>query len=95
MLRFDKATYSSLLYTFILSKRLISSLLGSDVLLFPEFISIVSILFSYFIELIILLYTFLVTSFSQGKENIICRTSFSKFSDVLPAFTCANAIGIL
>ena len=34
MLRFDKATYSSLLFKFILSERLSNSLLGSDVLLF-------------------------------------------------------------
>ena len=26
---------------------------------------------------------------------MICLISFSKFSDVLPAFTCANALGNL
>ena len=45
------------------------------------------------IELIILLHTFLVISFAQYKEYIICQISFSKFLDVLPAFTCVRAIG--
>ena len=39
------------------------------------------------------LYTFLVISFSQYKEYMICLIPFSKFSDVLRAFTCASAIG--
>ena len=47
-------------------------------------------MFYNFIEFIILLYTFLVISFSQYKKYIICLISFSKFSDVLPAFTCAS-----
>ena len=81
MLRFDKATYLSLLFKFILSERLSNSLWQSDVLLFSEFI--------------ILLYTFLVISFARNKEYIICLIWFSKFSDVLPAFTCASAIGNL
>ena len=46
-----------------------------------------------FIEFIILLYTFLAISFAQCKEYMISLISFSKFSDVLPAFTCARAIG--
>ena len=29
------------------------------------------------------------------KEYIICLISFSKFSDILPAFTCPSAIGSL
>ena len=63
---FDKATYLSLIYLttyisyFILSVRLSNSLLRSDILLFLEFINIVSILFCNFIEWMILLYTFLV-----------------------------------
>ena len=44
---------------------------------------------------IILLYTFLATSFALYKEYNTCRISFSKFLDVLPAFTCARAVGIL
>ena len=48
-----------------------------------------------FIEFIILLYTFLVISFARYKEYMICLISFSKFLDVLPAFTCARAIGNL
>ena len=39
-----------------------------------------------------MLYTFLVISFALNKE---CMISFSKFSDVLPAFTYARAIGNL
>ena len=40
-----------------------------------------------------LLYTFLIIYFAQYKEYIICLILFSKFSDVLPVFTCARAIG--
>ena len=66
MLRFDKATYLSLLFKFILSERLINNLL--DVLLFAEFTKIVSILFYIFIEFNILLCTFLVICFARYKE---------------------------
>ena len=92
MLRFDKATYLSLLFKFILSERLCNSLWGSDVLLFSEFINIVFILFYNFIEFIIFLHTFLVICQAQYKEYIIGIISFSKFSDVLPDFTCPRAI---
>ena len=57
-----------------------------------KFINIVSILFYNFIEFIVLLYIFLIIYFAWYKEYIICLISFSKFSDVLPAFTCANVI---
>ena len=63
MLRFDKAKYLSFLFKFILSERLSHSLRGSDVLLFLEFINIVSTLFYNFIEFILLLYTFLSNFF--------------------------------
>ena len=43
----------------------------------------------------ILLYRFLVILFARYREYIICLISFNKFSDVLPAFTCACAIGNL
>ena len=95
MLRFGKGIYLSLLFKFILLERLSNSLWGSDVLPFSEFINIVSILFYNFIEFIILLYTVLGFSFTRDKEYIICLTSFSKFSDVLPVFTCASATGNL
>ena len=72
-----------------------NSLWGSDVLLSLEFINIISILFYNFIEFIILLYTFLVISFAQYKEYMICLSLFSKFLDVLIAFTCARAVGNL
>ena len=71
-----------------------NNLWGSDVLLFPEFINIASILSYNFITLLKSLHCyilFLVISFAWYKEYIICLISFSKFSDVLPAFTCANA----
>ena len=64
MLRFDKATYLSLIFMFILSVRLSISLWESDVLLFLEFINTVSILFYNFIEFIMLLFAFLAISFS-------------------------------
>ena len=54
-----------------------------------------SILFYNFIEFITLLCTFLVTSFDPYKEFTICLISIGKFSDVLPTFTCARAIGTL
>ena len=72
-----------------------NNLWESDVLLFSEFINIVFILFYNFIEFIILLYTFLVICFAQYREYVICLISFSKFSDALPAFTCARAVGNL
>ena len=43
----------------------------------------------------ILLYTFLLISFARYKEYIIYLISFGKFTDVVPAFTCASAIGNL
>ena len=95
MLTFDKATYLSFLFKFILSERMSNSLWGSDVAIFSEFINIVSILFYNFIEFITLLYTFLLIHFVQYREHIICLISFSKFSDVLHAFTCASAIANL
>ena len=95
MLRFDKATYLSLLFQFNLSKRLSNTLWESDVLLFSEFLNIVAILFYDFIEFIILLYTSVVISFARYREYIIYLISFSKSSDVLPAFDCASVIGNL
>ena len=55
----------------------------------------VSILFQNLIEFIILLYTFLEISFAVHKEYIISLILFSKFSDVLPDFTCPSDIGSL
>ena len=95
MLRFDKATYLSLLFKFTLCKRLSNSLWGSDALIFLEFVNIVSILFYNFTEFILLLHTFLVISFGRYKEYMICLSSFNKFLGVLPAFTYAGAIGNL
>ena len=95
MLRFDKATYLSLLLKSIFSKRLSGSLKESDVLLLLEFIKMISILYYAFIGFIILLYIFLVISFAWYKEYMIWRISFSNGSKVLPAFTCARAIGNL
>ena len=49
MLRFDKATYLSLLFKFILSERLINSLPGLEVLLFSKFcvITVLNSLYCY------------------------------------------------
>ena len=58
-----------------------------------ELINIVSILFYNFIEFIVLLHTFLVISFARYKDYVISPILFSKFSDLLPTFTCASAIG--
>ena len=41
------------------------------------------------------MYNFLVIPFVRYKEYKICLMSFSKISDVLPAFTYASAIGNL
>ena len=69
MLRFDKATYLSPLFKFILSVRLSNE----DQMFFVFIIHRYSIHFFYysFIEFIILVYTFLVISFAQYKEYII------------------------
>ena len=95
MLWFDKVIYLSFLLKSILSVRLSNNLWGSDVLLFLEFINIASILYYAFIEFIILLCTFLMNYFALYKIYTICLILFSKFSDMLPAFTCAKAIGNL
>ena len=93
MLRFDEATYLSLLFKFILSVRFSNNLLGSNVPLLLGFMNIVSILFYNFIEFIILMYTFSVIFFFLIQKYMICLISFSKLSDVLTAFTCAKTIG--
>ena len=46
-------------------------------------------------EFIILLYTLFGIYFARFKEYIISLISFTKFSDVLPAFTCASGINNL
>ena len=69
MLRFDKTTYFSLLFKFILYSVLSISLWGSDVLLFLEFINIVSDLYYTFIEFIIVLY-FFSNFFCSIQKNI-------------------------
>ena len=87
--------YICFLLKSILSVRLSNSLWGLDILLFLEFIYIVSIFLYTFIEFTILLYTFSVISFAQYKKYMICLIFFRKFSDVLPAFSCVGAIGNL
>ena len=39
------------------------------------------------------IYTFFIISFAQYREYIICLVSFSRSSDVLPAFIYENDIG--
>ena len=41
------------------------------------------------------MYTFLVICFARYKKYLVYLISFSKFSDVFPAFTCARAIANL
>ena len=60
-----------LLFKSMLSERLSRIQWESDVLVFWEFMNIVSILFYNFTEFIILLYTFLVISFASCKYYII------------------------
>ena len=72
---------------------------------FQKIINVVSILYytefitefikNIFIEFIKLLYTLLLISFVRYKEYMILPISFSKFSDVLPAFNCARVIANL
>ena len=93
MLRFDKETYLSFLFKSTLSERLSNIIWGSDVLLFVEFINIVSFVFYDTIEFIKFLYTFLVIHFVRYKEYMIYPISFTKFLDVLPAFNWVSAIG--
>ena len=52
-------------------------------------------MFCNFIELIISLHNFLVILFARYKEYMIFLVPFSKFSDVLPAFTWVEAISNL
>ena len=52
----------------------------------------VSIMFYNSVEFIILLQSFLVISFAQYKQYIICPILVNKISDVLHAFTCVSAI---
>ena len=54
-----------------------------------------AILYYTSIEFIILSYTFLVISFALFKEYMICRISFSSFSNILPVFTCESIISNL
>ena len=98
MLRFDKATYLSLLishHKFILSVKLSNTLRRSEASLFLEFIKIVFIPFYNFIEFIILLYTFSVIYFSLYRQHIVLWISFEMLSNASLAFTCASAIGNL
>ena len=71
MLRFDEATYLSPLFKFILSERLRKGMRGSNLLLFPKFINVGSVLFCNFIEFIVLLYISLITSISRYKQYMI------------------------
>ena len=92
MPRFDNATYLLLLFKFVLSERLSNNIWGSDLLLFLEFINKYSL---YIITLLNSLYSYihlLVISFVRYKECMIWRSSFSRFTDVLPAFISARGI---
>ena len=93
MLRLDKAKYLSFLLRSVLSVTLSNSLRRRDVLLFLEFINIVFVFTICFIKFTTLMYIFLVILWY--KNYMIFLISFSKFSDVLTAFTSARAINNL
>ena len=82
MLIFDKAIYLSFLRKSILSVRF--SIFRTHK--YSIHFCIIPLLNSLYC------YTLLVISSSRYKEYMICLISFSKFSDVLPAFTCGRAI---
>ena len=93
-----KTTHLSLLFKFILSRKLSNSVWGSDVLLFAQFCtihkySIHCVLFFYWIHYVVV-YIF-GKFWCLIKKYVICMISFSRFSDVLTAFTYARAIGNL
>ena len=67
----------------------------SDVLLFLEFINLVFIFALQFYWIHYIVKYLLSNFFSQYKGYVICIIPFSKFSDVLPPFTCARAISNL
>ena len=93
--RFDKATYLSSIFQFILSERLNISLCVSAFMLILESIIKASIFYYKCTEFIIFLYTFLTFSFGRYKEYMIGQISFHEFSDVIPVFTYWSAIGNL
>ena len=98
MLSFGKAANLSLLFESILFETLSNSLWGSDVSVFSEFINKLCFLCLYRLHYTFSLCRyihFLVFSFARYKKYTIWRASFSKFLDVLPAFTCASAIATL
>ena len=95
MLRFDKAIFLPFLLKSILSIKLSNSLWGLDVLLFLEFMNVVFIFVLYLWWIHCIVINFLVVSFAWYKEYMISLISFSKFFDVLPAFTWTRVIGNL
>ena len=100
MLRFDKTKVFLRIFKSNLLVSLSKKMCDSVFLLSSEFIYIVSIFINisvklHGIDLIMLLYTLLVICFDWYKEKTICLISFNKLSELLPAFTCARAIGNL
>ena len=93
MLRFEKETYLSLLFKFIYVQDLV--IVCENQMFINLMKTTVYILFYNFIKFIMLLHTFLVISFAQYKEYIICLILFSKFPNVLPAFTSARTVANL
>ena len=95
MLRFDKVTCLLFLY-FILSTRLTNSQWGPTVLLFLELVNMVFIfvIYLYWINYIVIFIFSKLICLIQ-RIYITWRISFSKYFCVLPAFTCATAIGNL
>ena len=92
--RFYKAIIFSPIHKYNLLVSLSIKRCGSEVLLFSEFINIVSIVYIW-IDFIMFLYTFFVISFDWWKEETIGLILFNKTFELLPVFTCARAIGNL
>ena len=93
MLRFDKAITFLPILKSNLSISFDIKICGLGVLLFTEFIYILSV-FYIFMDLMVIVYFFsYLFRLIQRINN--CLISFDKLSEFLPAFTCVRAIGNL
>ena len=90
MRRFDKSTCLLVLLKSIYLKGWVA-VYGIYVLLFPEFINMVSVLCYTFLKVNILLYNFLVFPFARYKEYVLYGYHLISFNK----FTCASTSGNL
>ena len=89
MLKFDKAIYSAFVFKFVFSERLSINISQTEVLLFLEFINIISI---FALQLSLIPYIFIYISafsFAWWKEYTTWSVWFHKFSDVFSDFIIA------